>query len=126
MRLSPRLGKAGRAGGGETHRLGVRVARSRYREQIRRASAWRWRRLQWNGERVDRLCQILFPSCFVVFNLVYWHVFPSLPSANQPINSFRLYYSKSSDDQMRRLLGTSNIVGFGPPGSAANPNPADF
>ena len=94
LRLSPRQSPAT-----QTHRLGVRVGRSRYREQMKRASAWRWRRLEWNGERVDRLCQLLFPGCFVLFNLVYW-----------------LYYSKSSENQVSlpthflRLLRTLHLL----------------
>ncbi|KAH7696812.1 Neurotransmitter-gated ion-channel ligand binding domain containing protein [Aphelenchoides avenae] len=54
----------------------------------------RWRQLEWTGERVDKLCQICFPMCFLAFNVFYW-----------------VWYTTESNRQMERLLSEGNLTG---------------
>uniref|UniRef100_A0A914VY83 Neurotransmitter-gated ion-channel transmembrane domain-containing protein n=1 Tax=Plectus sambesii TaxID=2011161 RepID=A0A914VY83_9BILA len=88
------------------HTLGVsptrrrsRLGRNRYRDAVSRQNMLKWRQLEWTGEKVDKLCQFIFPLSFLTFNFVYW-----------------VYYTNESNKQMKRLmLVNSNLTGFGPP-----------
>lgn len=52
-----------------------------------RSNSFRWRKLEWTGERVDKLCQMLFPGSFTLFNFIYW-----------------IYYTTKSQQQAMELL----------------------
>lgn len=88
------------------HTLGVsptrrrsRLGRNRYRDAVSRQNMLRWRQLEWTGEKVDKLCQFIFPLSFLTFNFIYW-----------------VYYTNESNKQMTRLMfADSNLTGFGPP-----------
>ncbi|KAE9552505.1 hypothetical protein FO519_004285 [Halicephalobus sp. NKZ332] len=54
----------------------------------------KWKQLEWTGERVDKLCQIAFPSSFICFNFFYW-----------------LYYTMESTKQFQRLLSNVELTG---------------
>uniref|UniRef100_A0A915A7T9 Neurotransmitter-gated ion-channel ligand-binding domain-containing protein n=2 Tax=Parascaris univalens TaxID=6257 RepID=A0A915A7T9_PARUN len=75
---------------GATKRLG----RNRYRDTVYRQNMMKWRRLEWTGEKVDKLCQFSFPLAFICFNCFYW-----------------LYYTTESTKQMQRLLDETNLTG---------------
>uniref|UniRef100_A0A914DKL9 Ligand-gated ion channel 50 n=1 Tax=Acrobeloides nanus TaxID=290746 RepID=A0A914DKL9_9BILA len=54
----------------------------------------RWKQLEWTGEKVDKLCQLLFPLSFIAFNLFYW-----------------IYYTTESARQMESLVDNVNLTG---------------
>uniref|UniRef100_A0A915HER3 Uncharacterized protein n=1 Tax=Romanomermis culicivorax TaxID=13658 RepID=A0A915HER3_ROMCU len=45
------------------------------------------RPLFWTGEKVDKFCQFLFPSMFLLFNIIYWY-----------------YYMTASYEQRQKLM----------------------
>uniref|UniRef100_A0AC34R8S6 Uncharacterized protein n=1 Tax=Panagrolaimus sp. JU765 TaxID=591449 RepID=A0AC34R8S6_9BILA len=57
----------------------------------------KWKQLEWTGERVDQLCQVVFPLCFICFNFFYW-----------------LWYGFESRKQYQRLLSNVQLTGFYP------------
>jgi len=75
------------------HRMSMKKV-SRFRENVHKQSVVRWQKLEWTGDKVDRLCQIAFPAVFLVFNIAYW-----------------LYYTHQSVKQMQRLLNLDNLSG---------------
>lgn len=63
----------------------------RQRKFSRSSSSYMWRRLEWTGESVDRLCQFCFPFTFFAFNVGYW-----------------FWYMTKSHEQMQKLLLSKN------------------
>ncbi|KAI1718765.1 neurotransmitter-gated ion-channel ligand binding domain-containing protein [Ditylenchus destructor] len=49
----------------------------------------KWKRVEWTGEKVDKLCQVCFPLTFLCFNCFYWE----------------------SSRQMANLLNEQNLTG---------------
>ncbi|VIO88707.1 Uncharacterized protein BM_BM12502 [Brugia malayi] len=51
-------------------------------------------KFKWTAEKIDKLCQFIFPLSFICFNCFYW-----------------IYYTTESSKQMERLLDDANFTG---------------
>ncbi|CAG9538766.1 unnamed protein product [Cercopithifilaria johnstoni] len=65
-----------------------------YHESLSSKNISKWPKSKWTGERVDKLCQFIFPLSFICFNCFYW-----------------IYYTTESSEQMARLLDDANFTG---------------
>uniref|UniRef100_A0A915Q5E6 Uncharacterized protein n=1 Tax=Setaria digitata TaxID=48799 RepID=A0A915Q5E6_9BILA len=71
-----------------------RLQTNGYRESSNDMNFLKRPKFKWNGEKIDKLCQFIFPVSFVCFNCFYW-----------------IYYTTESSKQMERLLDDGNYTG---------------
>uniref|UniRef100_A0A8R1TRY0 Uncharacterized protein n=1 Tax=Onchocerca volvulus TaxID=6282 RepID=A0A8R1TRY0_ONCVO len=68
-----------------------RLQKNCYRDILNIKNIPKWSKFEWTGEKIDKLCQIIFPLLFICFNCFYW-----------------IYYTMKSSKQMERLLDDAN------------------
>ncbi|KAL3990233.1 Neurotransmitter-gated ion-channel ligand binding domain family protein [Acanthocheilonema viteae] len=64
-----------------------------YHDSLGSRNISKWSKAKWTGERIDKLCQFIFPLSFICFNFFYW-----------------IYYTMESSEQMARLLDDANFT----------------